>query len=143
MLLNPEGMKSKIHIKRENFSLADRRREAGFTMIEILIALSIFSASFLALAAGATTVMKSNRSSYKNTIATNLAQDKVEELMATSIANIVAGPNETVPVDGINFTRRWAVTDNQPINGLKKIEVFITWTDNTIHNLTVTSAVDM
>lgn len=136
-------MKSKIHIKRENFSLADRRREAGFTMIEILIALSIFSASFLALAAGATTVMKSNRSSYKNTIATNLAQDKVEELMATSIANIVAGPNETVPVDGINFTRRWAVTDNQPINGLKKIEVFITWTDNTIHNLTVTSAVDM
>ena len=136
-------MKDKIHIKRENFSLAHRRREAGFTMIEILIALSIFSASFLALAAGATTVMKSNRSSYKNTIATNLAQDKVEELMATSIANIVAGPNETVPVDGINFTRRWAVTDNQPINGLKKIEVFITWTDNTIHNLTVTSAVDM
>ncbi len=112
-------------------------------MIEILIALSIFSASFLALAAGATTVMKSNRSSYKNTIATNLAQDKLEELMATSIANLSAGPDETVPVDGIDFTRSWAVTDNQPVNGLKKIEVFITYTDYTTHNLTVTSAVDM
>jgi len=61
---------------------ARRRPQGGFTLIEILIAMTIFSTSFLALAAGATTVMKSNHSSYNNTIATNLAQDKLEELMA-------------------------------------------------------------
>ncbi len=46
--------------------------QGGFTLIEILMAMTIFSTSFLALAAGATTVMKSNHSSYNSTIATNL-----------------------------------------------------------------------
>ena len=56
----------------------------GFTLIEILVAMSIFSVSFLALAAAASSVMRANQTSYASTIATNLAQDKLEELMATT-----------------------------------------------------------
>ena len=65
--------------------IAPLKPQGGFTLIEILIAMTIFSTSFLALAAGATTVMKSNHSSYNNTIATNMAQDKLEQLMSLKL----------------------------------------------------------
>ncbi len=68
--------------KKPDARIVRRGPQGGFTLIEILIAMTIFSTSFLALAAGATTVMKSNHSSYNDTIATTLAQDKLEELMA-------------------------------------------------------------
>jgi len=111
-------------------------------MIEILLALSIFSASFLALAAGATTVMKSNKTSYMSTIATNLAQDKLEELMATSASSIDGGGPVVSIVDGVVFTREWSIND-AAIPGLRQIDVVITWNDITEHNLTVRSAVDL
>ena len=118
------------------------RWQRGFTMIEILLALSIFSASFLALAVGATTVMKSNKTSYMSTIATNLAQDKLEELMATSASSIGAGGPVATVVDGVVFTRSWSI-DDAAIPGLRQIDVVITWNDVTSHSLTVRSAVDL
>jgi len=113
--------------------------QGGFTLIEILIAMTIFSTSFLALAAGATTVMKSNHSSYNNTVATNLAQDKLEELRALDPTAIV-GDNKTKKVGGVTFTRTWTTTD---ADGLRKIKVVISWTDPRAHTLTISSAVDL
>ena len=115
-------------------------REGGFTLIEILMALTIFSVSFLALAAGATTVMQSNKTSYMSTVATNLAQDKLEELMATSAASIAAGGPVTDTVDGVVFTRNWTVTTDSPVAGINQIDVTVSWKGNT---LTVRSAFDL
>ena len=109
-------------------------------MIEILMALTIFSVSFLALAAGATTVMQSNKTSYMSTVATNLAQDKLEELMATSAASIAAGGPVTDTVDGVVFTRNWTVTTDSPVAGINQIDVTVSWKGNT---LTVRSAFDL
>lgn len=116
-----------------------RGREDGFTLIEILLALTIFSISFLALAAGATTVMKSNKTSYMSTIATNLAQDKLEELMATNVASITASTDTPAPVDGVVFERSWFINDIV-LPGLRRIQVQVDWGG---HRLTVTSAVDL
>ena len=113
--------------------------QGGFTLIEILIAMTIFSASFLGLAAGATTVMKSNHSSYNNTVATNLAQDKLEELRALDVT-AVAGGNNTEKVGGVSFTRTWTTAD---ADGLRKIKVVISWTDQRAHTLTISSAMDL
>jgi len=120
--------------------IARRRPQGGFTLIEILIAMTIFSTSFLALAAGATTVMKSNHSSYNSTIATNMAQDKLEELMAGAIIN--AGGPITDTVGGVEFTRTWA-TDDTFVAGVRKIDVVVTWNDHTAHSLTVSTAVNL
>ena len=113
--------------------------QGGFTLIEILMAMVIFSISFLGLAAGATTVMKSNHSSYNNTVATNLAQDKLEVLRAKNVADI-AGDNDTKKVGGVTFTRTWTTDD---ADGLRKIKVVIAWTDQRAHSLTISSAVDL
>ncbi len=115
--------------------------QGGFTLIEILLAMVIFSISFLGLAAGATTVMKSNHSSYNNTVATNLAQDKLEVLRAKNVADI-AGDNDTKKVGGVTFTRTWT-TDDVDVAGLRKIKVGISWNDQRAHSLTISSAVDL
>jgi Tfp pilus assembly protein PilV len=103
--------------------------------------MSIFSVSFLALAAAASSVMRANQTSYASTIATNLAQDKLEELMATTSANIVTGGPVTDTNAGMTFTRNWTVSPNSPVAGVTQIDVKVDWTDYTDHSLTVTSAV--
>ena len=52
----------------------------GFTVIEALMAMVIFGVAILGLAIGATTVVRANQTSLYITIATNLAQDRLEEL---------------------------------------------------------------
>ncbi len=115
--------------------------QGGFTLIEILMAMVIFSISFLGLAAGATTVMKSNHSSYNNTVATNLAQDKLEVLRAMNVTAI-GGGNDTEKVGAVTFTRTWT-KDDLDVAGLRKIQVVITWIDQRAHSLTISSAVDL
>lgn len=60
--------------------------KAGYSLIEILVALSVFSLTALGLAAGATTVIRTGKVSADFTLATILAQDKLEELCAQSAA---------------------------------------------------------
>lgn len=113
----------------------------GFTLIEVLVAVSIFSIAVLGLAIGATTVMRANQTGLNTTIATNLAQDKLEELKAKTAANIVSGGPVTTTSGGVTFSRSWTVTSNSPVTGVKRIDVTVTWTDYTSHTLTVSSAV--
>ncbi len=118
---------------------------AGFTLIEILVAMVVFAIASLGLAMGVTSVMRSNQRSYMASIATNLAQDKLEELKAMSPANVVScPPNCNDPVlktDGVVFTRTWDVINNSPTPGVKRIDVTVLWEDHTTHSFTLSSAV--
>ena len=118
-----------------------KTKNQGFTLIEVLVAMAIFSVTFLALAAGAGSVMRSNHTSLNSTIATNLAQDKVEELRAMTESNIVSAGPVTDTVNGVTFTRTWTVTPNSPVPGVKQFDVTVSWGDHTGHALTVSSAV--
>ena len=50
----------------------------GFTVIEVLVSLSIFTVAVLGLAVGAITIVRANKTSQFHTVATNLAQDRLE-----------------------------------------------------------------
>ena len=136
--------------KRPATRIVRRRPQGGFTLIEILIAMTIFSTSFLALAAGATTVMKSNHTSYNSTIATNMAQDKLEELMAGMVLPVactaftVAGCSDTpTSPSNVTFNRSWQINDlNVDTVTVKQIQIRLIWTDQTAHSVTITSAVN-
>ncbi len=131
--------------------IARRRPQGGFTLIEILLAMVIFTTSFLAMAAGATTVMKSNHGSYNNTIATTLAQDKLEELMAgTTLPNCPAYTktdaicfNKPTTSSIMTFDRYVRITANAPVAGVTRIEIKLDWNDHTGHSLTLSSAVHL
>ena len=123
----------------------ERSAASGFTVIEVLVAMSIFAVAVLGLAIGATTVMQANQTGLYTTIATNLAQDKLEELKAKTAASIdtTGSPQNNIAVSGVpaTFNRSWAVTSGSPAAGVKRIDVTVTWTDHTSHTVTVSSAV--
>ena len=116
------------------------QRRDGFTLIEILIAMGIFTAAILGVAISTTSVIKANQSSYSTTIAINLAQDKLEELKALP-ASLASGGPVTDTINGETFSRSWTVTSDSPITGMKRIDVTVTWTDYGSHSITLRSAV--
>ena len=135
-------------IFREKFSRLEQSRVDGFTLIEVLVAMSIFSIAVLGLAVGATTVMRANQTSLYSTIATNQAQDKLEELKAKTVATLpscptysTAGCSDTQTSSGLNFNRSWQIISNSPVTGVNRIDIKVDWTDYTSHSLTVSSAV--
>ncbi|MEX1298650.1 MAG: prepilin-type N-terminal cleavage/methylation domain-containing protein, partial [Desulfotignum sp.] len=56
--------------------------QSGFTLLEVLCALAIFSIGLMAVTAMTTMVIKSNYKSRHLTTAVHLAQNKLEELKA-------------------------------------------------------------
>src|SRR5437870_2739687 len=87
---------------------------AGFSLIEVLVAVGILSIAILGLAVGAITITRANKTSQSHTVATNLAQDRLEQLIALPIAAVTSG-NDTVTVQGASFARAWTVTPSPPV----------------------------
>ena len=58
--------------------LKQLNNSAGFTLIEILVALTIFTFAVLGLAVGTVTITRTNNNSHLNAAAINLAQAKLE-----------------------------------------------------------------
>lgn len=121
----------------------------GFSLIEILVALTIFSFGVLGLAIGTVSIAKTNNTSHLNAGAINIAQAKFEELRAMSTTAFAAlscptytstGCSDTVTASGKSFSRSWQITT---VSAYKKIEVKVDWTDYTFHSLTFVASVPL
>lgn len=90
----------------------------GFSMIEVLISVVVLGFGLLALAALQTTVIRSSSETKAQTVALQLAKDKLEDLRSfQSLAGYLAlssgndAVNDTAgDLGGVNFTRTWTVT---------------------------------
>jgi len=108
------------------------QNQSGFTLLEVLFALAIFSIGLLAVNAMTTLVINSNDKSRHLTTAVHLAQNKLDELTAGSYAS-VADATETgldsqeMAGAGI-FERRVCVTASTDPE-YKTVEVIISWSD--------------
>jgi type IV pilus assembly protein PilV len=109
------------------------QKDQGFTLIEVLIALTIFAVGLLAVAAMQTSAIKVNSTADQITTRITWAQDKIEELMALPYTDsqLQAGTSSPqMTPDGI-YTISWTVivgsTDpGTPIPGTKLITVTVT-----------------
>jgi type IV pilus assembly protein PilV len=106
------------------------KSEKGIGLIEIIIAMLIFA---IGITAAIRTLPVSNTATTRSrnlTEATNLAQQKIEELMGTPFndAELSTGdhndPNN--PLERI-YTRTWTVTDNDPVVDMKSVTVTVTY----------------
>jgi prepilin-type N-terminal cleavage/methylation domain-containing protein len=67
----------------------------GFSLIEIMVAFAILSVSFLAIMASFPFGVSINKEAENNTIAANLAQKKIEEVISSEYVNIAVGEIES------------------------------------------------
>ena len=113
------------------------RGEKGFTLLEVVVAMSILTFGLLGVASMQTTSMRTNFVADRLTEGTIWAQDKLEELMAlpntdSDLSDGSHGP-QTVFSANNTYTLEWDVVDNvdpgSPVNNAKLITVRATWQD--------------
>jgi len=115
----------------------------GFTIIEILVAITVFGIGVLGIAGFFITAIHTIRSSSNTTIASNLASGFIDEELATAYDQLTPGTGTPAPVSEdqsspfYNFQKQiniscvdinLAATDCTEIpSPLKKIDIFIYW----------------
>jgi type IV pilus assembly protein PilV len=102
----------------------------GFTLIEMLIGMTIFSIGILALGAMQIAAVNGNASARRQTEAVSWAADRAETLLAMPYDDITT-PDEPV-TQGI-YEIMWTVTeidlDGNAGNDAKSVQVNVTWND--------------
>jgi len=125
----------------------DKNGQKGFTLIEVLIAMTLLVIGILSVASMQITSLRGNSLAIRVTEAATWAGDAQETLMARAYthadlsdknANGVAGLDNTDtagsladggPVVHGDFTVFWNVADNYPIFGCKTIRVLVRRSD--------------
>ena len=109
------------------------KHEGGFTLIEMLIAVSILSAGLLALGSMQVSAIGGNAHSANVTSGSTLAADRLEKLLALPYthADLTAGTHvEPTPPAGRSV--RWTIVDNAPLVNTKTITLTVQWTDHAV-----------
>jgi prepilin-type N-terminal cleavage/methylation domain-containing protein len=116
-----------------------RRNEVGFSLIEVLISLTILSVGLLAVAGMQITSIKGNFSSGNVTNATVLAQSKLEDLKSLSYtdSNITSGQHSEGAISGSIFSMFYDVADIT--STMKAITVTVRWKDMGDHSISLST----
>lgn len=123
---------------RNVFSEMSRYRsisdDKGYLLLEILIAVAIFSIGFLAVGTIIVSTTRTNTTGNIVTQATLLAVETMETLKKDPIADLVpdtySDPNNPIDEWGNNggiFTRSWVIDDPIGYNTARRIRVAVSW----------------
>ena len=103
-----------------------RPRAAGFTLIEVMVALVIISVGLMALVGLVPVGSKQVANTTQRSRASQLAAGRAERLLITPYSDddLVPGTHldDSNPIEG-RYWVRWTVEDDQPIAGCKRIVV--------------------
>ena len=107
------------------------RNKKGFTLIETLFAIAIFSIGILAVGSMQISGINSNAAARMRTEATILASEKVEELMSLEdYDDPLLGTDIQSDSSANNiYCLQWSATENTPIPSTKTITLSVRWTD--------------
>lgn len=128
--------------------------QKGFSLVEILIAMTIFAVGLLALAGMQITAIQGNTFSGTTTDGIRLAQDHIEQLMPLTYSSLTTDAS-LVDTDGdgdgglndatvatadfsllnqaqnnYNYDVFWNLSDGSVISNTKTISVIVAWTEN-------------
>ncbi len=101
------------------------KRNKGFTLLEIIIALIILTIGLIAIAYMANSAISGNRKAKLLTQAVTLAQDKLEELKGVDY-DVLTSDNDTVNIGNIAYLRTWTVQTDAS-KEMKTATVIVSW----------------
>ena len=84
-----------------------RRARRGFTLVEVILAMVLLAVGLLALASGSVGVMRQMRSGNKASVATRVAQARMEKLRSRGCATLSSGSATTN-----GMPEKWIATVN-------------------------------
>ena len=99
----------------------------GFTLIEVLVAMSIAAVGFLGLAATHVTSVRATVLGRNVSLATSIANETIETLRRRPYAEIASASPSTVSREGIYFTSTTTVAALGTSS--KRVTMGISWTD--------------
>ena len=108
----------------------------GFTLIEVLIAMAIFSVGILAVGAMQINSVNTNTGARIHTEESTWVVDQIERLTALDYdnADLTAGVHTVVQGP---YTVQWTVTDDSPVAGAKRIAVTTTGAHQRARTITI------
>jgi type IV pilus assembly protein PilV len=123
--------------KKRETEIRAMQNDTGFTIIEVVIAISILAVGLLGVAAMQTSAIQVNSAAGRMTTRMNWAQDKMEELKALAFSDpwleedgnppgvdSAGNTHEQTTSDG--YAVSWNVTDDTPVPNTKQIVVTVT-----------------
>ena len=103
------------------------KKENGYTLIEVLIALTIFAVGLLAVAGMQTAAVRMNSTADKLTNLSTWGMDKIEELSALPYSDPLLDSAVNPYQEQLgDYTISWTVIKNNPIKDTKHITVTVT-----------------
>lgn len=128
--------------------------DKGFTLVELLMAVSLLAIGLFAVAGMQTVAMNANAIANKLSVSTSIAQEVMEDIMSwpqdspalnTSASSVVydldrATAATTIAVTGAGtFSATYTTTTNTPITDVTQIDVTVTCTTGGIQPVTIRS----
>ena len=120
-----------------------RHNDAGFTLIEVLMALAIFSFGILAISLMQLQAIRGNSIANHLTEAAVFGSDQIEQMLSwdydddklksTNNTTYTLPDGNNIIADGHqadsenNYDAYWEITDNSPITNSKTIDVTVRW----------------
>lgn len=136
--------------KAKRLGLLLVKRQEGFTLNEVLISVGFITIGVLGFTLNTIGVIRGNHISGNVTVATNLAQDKMEQLKAqstfTDVDNCPDSGDQEITATGAAggiYSRCWAIRDFSlaGTTRLKEISVTVRWRDYLSHEVTLSTLV--
>ncbi len=103
--------------------------DKGFTILEVLIAISVLTIGILAVSSMQVSAIWGNAFAIRQTEGTTIALDRLEKIMSLSYENTdLAAGSHTDPSPPSGYSVVWNVADDSPLNNAKRVIVTVTWT---------------
>ena len=105
-----------------------KKNQRGMTLIEVMVAMIILAIALAWLAPTLIVSMRGNRVGADVTLASTLAQDKLEELRNESFLSLMADSTGQDTVG--TMVRNWTITPENGQDGLARIVLTLSWQDD-------------
>lgn len=116
---------------------SDRSRSAGFTLLEVMVALGIAALSLTAVTAAMSQMVDAANSMKDRTYASWIAQNKIAELRLSNIVPEVSEDSGEVEYAGLEWTWRSTISETG-VENLYRVDVAVSFVDSDAVIRTVT-----
>ena len=113
-------MKPNKQVKRKE----PRRTDAGFSLIEIMVAMTFLAIGLLGIAQLIPFGMSGLTEARVRTNAVQTGQGIIDSLRAADYDSLDAGD---FSLSNGRFTTAWTITDNNPAPGMRRVDLTTTW----------------